>query len=118
MKEKYLIYRDVLMICPCFSANQDSELEGGNNRFKLMGLALYGVNNNGRNVIFGLALGNSFSSFSYCGCLVTPLRDKSIEFVLKAFFYYMGKLPKAVLLERNQFGYDNLNCNRYLIDPF
>ena len=60
MKERYLIYRDILMICPCLStlsSNTDSE----NSRFKLMGLAIYGVNSNGRNVIFGIALGKYIS---------------------------------------------------------
>ena len=60
MKERYLIYRDVIMICPCMLNNSagvslDNE---GHNRFRdHMGVGIYGVNSNGRNIIFGIALG-------------------------------------------------------------
>ena len=37
---------------------------------------------------------------------VTPEIQSSLEFVLRAFFYYMGKLPKVMIIERNQFGFD------------
>lgn len=58
MKEKYLIYRDIMMVCPCLSTIMSEEGERDNVRFsKLMGLAFYGVNSNGRNVIFGIVLG-------------------------------------------------------------
>lgn len=57
MKEKYLIFRDVLMICPCLTVMNSNESDEKMSRFSLMGMALYGVNSNGRNVIFGIALG-------------------------------------------------------------
>lgn len=58
MKERYLIYRDVVAMCSCQSANS-AEAE---DRFRLSGVCFYGINNNGRNVIFGIALGKQYSS--------------------------------------------------------
>lgn len=57
MKEKYLIYRDVIFISPCLQSLAHSDNEEGNQRFKkLMGMVIYGVNSNGRNVIFAISL--------------------------------------------------------------
>lgn len=98
MKERYLIYRDVVALCSCQSANSaDSE-----DRFRLSGVCFYGVNSNGRNVIFGIALGKEIS----CSSIVTPRSSESLEFAMREFFYYMGKLPKALIVERNTFGCD------------
>ena len=57
MKEKYLIYRDMICISPCLQSLAHSENEEGNQRFKkMMGMVIYGVNSSGRNVIFAISL--------------------------------------------------------------
>ena len=53
MKEKFLIYKDLMMICPCFKLAENS-------RFGLQGFVLYGVNSQGKNILFAIALGNLF----------------------------------------------------------
>jgi hypothetical protein len=110
MKERFLIYRDVIMICPCLTSQAQNggitaEVDG-HSRFKdHLGVAIYGVNSNGRNIIFGIALGKV--PFIILTILVSPGDQSSLEYALKGFFFYMGKLPKALIIERNQFGFDS-----------
>jgi len=88
MKERYLIYRDVVAL---WLGHPPTDA-----RFRLSGVCLYGVNSNGRNVIFGIGLGKWFFSMKHT---VNLDKAESLEFVLREFFYYMGKLPKALVLE-------------------
>eukprot|EP00347_Sterkiella_histriomuscorum_P018525 403345179 len=83
MKEKYLTYNDILIICPCYQSFQE-------NRFNMLGLTFYGVNSNGRNIVFGFAL-------------VTINDPSSIEYAVKNFLFYMIQLPKVILTDRNHF---------------
>ncbi len=65
-----------------------------------MGLVIYGVNSSGRNVIFAISLGKIFRILIYKS-LVKSGDQSSLDFVLRSFLYYTGKLPKALILERN-----------------
>ncbi|CDW78093.1 UNKNOWN [Stylonychia lemnae] len=71
MKEKYLVYRDVVALAPCFQSQS-------NNRFNLFGIAIY----------------------------VTQNDQASLEFALKNFLFYVGQLPKILIIERNSFAFE------------
>jgi len=83
------MYKDSMVICPCFKSTQNSRDEDYS-RFELLPIAFFGINSNGRNILFAFAL-------------VTPDDISSHEFVFRQFEIYMEQPPRFIVLRRLPF---------------
>lgn len=82
MKEKYQMYKDVVFVVPFLQTKHE-------NRFGMMALMIYGINNQGKIQVFAFGFVSSKEE-----------DEEDFHFLFHHFAQFMERAPKIILLSR------------------